>query len=192
MGTGSRPVFALGPIHDWHANGDQAHANWLAERWIILNEDGGPSVTSFAPSKDSPLDEMGMPDADSDEAIAQDLDGVLHKLELSGTYEASPNYISIFVAKMNLLCDGSQFYGDSYRLIQRNIGVVLTRHHWSYVYHNWTPGAEKGSLYPPAWGSDDYFGINIGVVAGSFKWEYTDEARDSIRWSLSLTEGRTA
>lgn len=191
MGTGTIPLYAIGPIQSKYAGTDTGHANWLKERWLMLNGPGQAEVTSFAPKKNSPLDKTTMPAEDSDQTIAMDLDGAERSFTLSGLFGGTRDQINVFIGKCEMLLNGSQIDEDALRLIQRNTNQVPARISWHAGTHAWSFGASKGSVYPPDWSGDSSYGLNIGIVLESFDWEYTTESCDEISFTLTFTEGVT-
>lgn len=181
----TRPVYALGPIQDRYGDGSAA---WERERWILFNDIGQPEITSIRPRKNSPLDKMPLPYEDSDQAIVMDLDGVTREYEISGTCGGTADEINLFVAKMEMLLNGSQMDEESLRFIQRYPDQVPARVRWD---NGWKYGDEVGSRYPAVWAGDSICGLNIGVAIESFDWEFTTDAADEITWTISITEGVT-
>lgn len=191
MGTGTTPLFAIGPIQAHYAGTDTANSNWLKERWIMFNGPDQPRLDSFSSKKSSPLDKTTMPAEDSDQVIAMDLDGVERSFTLSGTFSGTRDQINTFIGKVELLLNGAQIDEDALRLIQRNTNQVPARISWSTSTHAWSFGTPKGSVYPPDWSGDSSFGLNIGIVLESFDWDYTSEACDEISFTLTFIEGVT-
>lgn len=182
MTADTTPRWAIGPCTAYLDSDDTVEL----EEWIIFEEYGNVSV-EVPISTESQLDETGGQYGPKDAYIG-DYDGVLRKIEMSGTIAANTaeelSEATRFISMMESLQQGEQYDYGPYWLIQANINAWPCD--WRYAGSGWVKGVVPESL-PPSW-TYARVGLCLPVMFSKFSHQQKLGER-SVDWSASLTVG---
>ncbi len=175
--------WAIGPVTAYNDSDDTV----ALSEWIIFSDYGSVSVDAPI-STESSLDETGGQYGPNDAYIG-DYDGVLRKIEMSGTISANDGeayaLATRFVSMMESLQSGEQYDHGPFWLVQANVNAWPCD--WRYSGGKWVAGVVPVDL-PPSW-NYPRVGLCVPVMISKFSHQAEKGSR-SVSWSASLTVGQ--